>query len=70
LSRWDLIVVDEAHKLSANYNGNKINKANPFQLGKLLASITRHFLLMTATSQNGKVQFCRAICHDNFCLLS
>jgi SNF2 family DNA or RNA helicase len=54
LSYWDLIVVDEAHKLSANYFGNKINKTKRFQLGELLGSITRHFLLMTATPHNGK----------------
>lgn len=54
LSRWDLIVVDEAHKLSANYFGNKVNKTKRFQLGELLGSITRHFLLMTATPHNGK----------------
>nr|WP_254661877.1 DEAD/DEAH box helicase [Burkholderia sp. CCA53] len=54
LSRWDLVVVDEAHKLSANYFGNKINKTKRFQLGELLGSITRHFLLMTATPHNGK----------------
>jgi superfamily II DNA or RNA helicase len=53
-SQWDLIVVDEAHKLSANYFGNKINKTKRFQLGELLGSITRHFLLMTATPHNGK----------------
>lgn len=53
-SHWDLIVVDEAHKLSANYFGNKINKTKRFQLGELLGSITRHFLLMTATPHNGK----------------
>ena len=51
---WDLIIVDEAHKLSANYYGNKINKTKRFQLGELLGSITRHFLLMTATPHNGK----------------
>ena len=53
-SQWDLIVVDEAHKLSANYYGTKINKTKRFQLGELLGSITRHFLLMTATPHNGK----------------
>jgi len=53
-SEWDLIVVDEAHKLSANYFGNKINETKRFKLGKLLGSLTRHFLLMTATPHNGK----------------
>ena len=51
---WDLIIVDEAHKLSANYYGSKINKTKRFLLGELLGSITRHFLLMTATPHNGK----------------
>jgi len=51
---WDLIIVDEAHKLSANYFGNQVNKTKRFQLGELLGSITRHFLLMTATPHNGK----------------
>ena len=32
-SHWDLIVVDEAHKLSANYYGNKINTTKRFELG-------------------------------------
>jgi superfamily II DNA or RNA helicase len=54
LSRWDLVVVDEAHKLSASYFGNKVNKTKRFQLGELLGSVTRHFLLMTATPHNGK----------------
>jgi superfamily II DNA or RNA helicase len=53
-SQWDLVVVDEAHKLSANYYGTKINKTKRYQLGELLGSITRHFLLMTATPHNGK----------------
>jgi superfamily II DNA or RNA helicase len=54
LSQWDLVVVDEAHKLSASYFGNKVNKTRRFLLGELLGSITRHFLLMTATPHNGK----------------
>ena len=51
---WDLIIVDEAHKLSANYFGSKVNKTKRFLLGELLGSITRHFLLLTATPHNGK----------------
>lgn len=53
-SRWDLVVVDEAHKLAASYYGNEVKKTKRFQLGELLGSITRHFLLMTATPHNGK----------------
>jgi superfamily II DNA or RNA helicase len=30
LSHWDLVVVDEAHKLSASYFGNKVNKTKRF----------------------------------------
>ncbi|MBD5801785.1 RNA polymerase-associated protein RapA [Azoarcus sp. Aa7] len=54
LTHWDLIVVDEAHKLSANWFGSKLNETKRFKLGKLLGSICRHFLLMTATPHNGK----------------
>lgn len=53
-SRWDLIVVDEAHKLSATWYGSKVNETKRFKLGQLLGSVTRHFLLMTATPHNGK----------------
>ncbi|PTQ88464.1 DEAD/DEAH box helicase [Agitococcus lubricus] len=53
-TEWDLIIVDEAHKLSANYYGSKVNKTQRFLLGELLGTITRHFLLMTATPHNGK----------------
>lgn len=53
-SHWDLIVVDEAHKLSATWFGAKINETKRFKLGQLLGSVARHFLLMTATPHNGK----------------
>ncbi|MCX4151758.1 MULTISPECIES: helicase-related protein [Paraburkholderia] len=53
-SRWDLVIVDEAHKLSATWYGTKINETRRFKLGKLLGEISRHFLLMTATPHNGK----------------
>ena len=54
LTHWDLIVVDEAHKLSANYFGNELKKTKRFLLGEMLGRITRHFLLMTATPHSGK----------------
>lgn len=54
LTEWDLIIVDEAHKMSASYWSGDIKKTRRFQLGELLGSITRHFLLMTATPHNGK----------------
>jgi superfamily II DNA or RNA helicase len=53
-TRWDLVVVDEAHKLSASWYGNELKETKRFKLGKLLGSICRHFLLMTATPHNGK----------------
>ncbi len=53
---WDLVVVDEAHKMSAHYYGNEVKETKRFQLGRDLgaAERTRHFLLMTATPHNGK----------------
>jgi len=52
--RWDLIVCDEAHKMSATYFGGEIKYTKRYKLGELLSTITRHFLLMTATPHNGK----------------
>jgi SNF2 family DNA or RNA helicase len=52
--RWDLVVCDEAHKLSATFFGGEIKYTKRYKLGQLLSSLTRHFLLMTATPHNGK----------------
>lgn len=52
--RWDLIVCDEAHKLSATYFSGEIKYTKRYKLGQLLSTLTRHFLLMTATPHNGK----------------
>ena len=52
VTHWDLIIVDEAHKLSAHRYGKK-DKTERYKLGELLGSITRHYLLMTATPHNG-----------------
>jgi SNF2 family DNA or RNA helicase len=52
--RWDLIVCDEAHKMSATYFGGEVKYTKRYKLGQLLSTLTRHFLLMTATPHNGK----------------
>lgn len=51
---WDLVVVDEAHKLAAHWSGQEVRKTIRFGLGEQLGRLTRHFLLMTATPHNGK----------------
>jgi SNF2 family DNA or RNA helicase len=52
--RWDLIVCDEAHKMSATFFGGEIKYTKRYKLGQLLSTLTRHFLLMTATPHNGE----------------
>jgi superfamily II DNA or RNA helicase len=52
--QWDLIVCDEAHKMSASFFGGEVRYTKRHHLGQLLSTLTRHFLLMTATPHNGK----------------
>ena len=54
LSDWDLVIVDEAHKMSAHQYGPELRKTKRFQLGEVLRERTRHFLLLSATPHNGK----------------
>ena len=51
---WDLVIVDEAHKMSAHYYGNELKKSKRYHLGEKVGAHTRHLLLMTATPHNGK----------------
>ena len=51
---WDLVVCDEAHKMSASFWGGEIRRTKRYQLGQILSALTRHFLLLTATPHNGK----------------
>ena len=51
---WDLVIFDEAHKLSAHYFGTKLEKTARYRLAERLGARTRHLLLMTATPHNGK----------------
>ena len=56
-SHWDLIIVDEAHKMSAS---SADKKTLAYQLGESLSEMTDHYLLMTATPHKGDPK--------NFCL--
>jgi len=49
-SHWDLVVVDEAHKMSAYAEERK---TLAYQLGEKLSERTDHLLLMTATPHKG-----------------
>lgn len=51
---WDLVICDEAHKMSASFFGGDIKETKRYKLGKMLSGLTRHFLLMTATPHSGK----------------
>lgn len=53
-SEWDLVVVDEAHKLAARYFGSKLEKTKRYLVGEQLRGIARNLLLLTATPHNGK----------------
>jgi len=53
-SDWDLVVCDEAHKMSAHFFGGEVRYTKRYRLGQQLSSLTRHFLLLTATPHNGK----------------
>jgi len=52
--RFDLVVCDEAHKMSAAMFGGEAKYTKRYRLGQILSALTRHFLLMTATPHNGK----------------
>jgi superfamily II DNA or RNA helicase len=51
---WDLVIVDEAHKMSAAFFGGEVKYTKRYRLGQLLGQVSRHFLLMSATPHNGK----------------
>jgi SNF2 family DNA or RNA helicase len=51
---WDLVVVDEAHRMSAHWFGQEVSITKRYDLGRLLGRVTRHLLLMTATPHAGK----------------
>jgi superfamily II DNA or RNA helicase len=48
--RWDLVIVDEAHRMSAS---DESHKSMRYRLGELLRDTTDHILLLTATPHRG-----------------
>ncbi|MDE0136609.1 MAG: helicase-related protein [Acidimicrobiaceae bacterium] len=69
-AEWDLVVVDEAHRMAAHFWGDEIRKTLRYQLGELLGACAQHLLLMTATPHNGKEEdfqlFCALLDSDQF----
>lgn len=51
---WDLVIFDEAHKLSASVFGSVVKKTKRYQMAEELGKHTRNLLLMTATPHSGK----------------
>jgi hypothetical protein len=47
---WDLVIVDEAHRMSA---ADETHKSLRYKLGELLRDTTDHLLLLTATPHKG-----------------
>ncbi len=49
-AHWDLVIVDEAHRMSAD---DETHKSLRYKLGELLRDTTDHILLLTATPHKG-----------------
>jgi SNF2 family DNA or RNA helicase len=59
--RWDMVIVDEAHKMAAYRYGTKVNKTQRYEFGEFMQDRTDHLLFLTATPHKGDP--------DNFALL-
>ena len=59
--RWDLVIVDEAHKMAAYRYGQKVNRTQRYEFGEFIRDRTDHLLFLTATPHKGDP--------DNFALL-
>lgn len=56
-AHWDLVIVDEAHKMSAylyeSKNQRKVDKTKRYRAGEILSQQTEHMLFLTATPHRG-----------------
>ena len=53
-TQWDLVIVDEAHKLSAYEYGTKLEESERYKAVKAIANKTDHLLFLTATPHRGR----------------
>jgi len=71
--RWDLAVIDEAHKMSAHTYGTEVKKTRRYELGEELSRRADRFLLCTATPHQGTADqfehFMRLLDEDQFATL-
>ena len=51
--RWDLVVFDEAHHLTARRTGRKVRKTENYKLAEALKDHTRDLVLLSATPHQG-----------------
>lgn len=58
---WDLVIVDESHRLSATRYGGEVKRSQRYKLGEVLSQTSGHLLLLTATPHQGD--------HEKFRLL-
>ncbi|HMQ04872.1 MAG TPA: helicase-related protein [Pyrinomonadaceae bacterium] len=54
-ANWDLIVFDEAHKLSAYEYGSKVYRSQRYEAAHRLSKQCEHILLLTATPHRGRM---------------
>lgn len=52
-AHWDLVIVDEAHKMAAYRYGTKTQKTERYRLGELLSRTGQFLLFLTATPHRG-----------------
>jgi len=52
-SQWDLIVVDEAHKMAAYRYGARTSKTERYRFGETLSRLSHSLLFLTATPHRG-----------------
>ena len=51
---WDMVIFDEAHKLSAYEYGEKLYKSKRYEVAHILSQQCEHLLLLTATPHRGR----------------
>ncbi|MCJ7761496.1 DEAD/DEAH box helicase, partial [Candidatus Bathyarchaeota archaeon] len=52
-AKWDLVIVDEAHKMAAYEYGGQMKRTERYKLGELLSRNSNFLLLLTATPHRG-----------------